>query len=92
MSEPKTPKNKLPPKTNDQIVEVTLKHVLGGFVLVVVGTATIAGTVIVLKDYSKYKRQEAVITSLSKLIDLVQIKRNLDQPNPEELCTTPSSE
>ena len=73
MSGEKPSKQKLPPNTDDKVIEVSLKQVIWGFSLLMVCTAATAGTIIVLKDYSKYKRQEAVINSVIKLIDLVRL-------------------
>ncbi len=75
MSEAKSSKQKLPPKTNDKVVEVSLKQVIWGFSLLLVSTAAVASTVIVLKDYSKYKRQEAIINSVVRIIDIVNVQK-----------------
>jgi hypothetical protein len=65
MAEPK--KEKLPPKTEDQVVEVSLKHVALAFATVLGSTVLVGSTIIAVRDYSRYKRQQAMVDSLKEL-------------------------
>ncbi len=75
MSETKPSKQKLPPKTEDKVVEVSLKQVIWGFSMLMAGTAVVGTTIIILRDYSKYKRQKAIIDSVVKLIEFVRLDK-----------------
>jgi len=79
MSEEKKPKSKLPPKTSDKIVEVSLKQVIWGFTVLIAGTVVVGSTIILLKDYSKYKRQKAIIESITELIVTFQNQEKGEQ-------------
>ena len=53
-----TKKSRLPPESEDKVIEVSLKHVILGFT-VVVTTAFVVGTgVVLLRDYVRYRRQK----------------------------------
>ena len=73
MSEAKASKQNMPPKTDDKVVEVGLKQIFWGFSMIMVGTVVVGTTIIVLRDFSKYKRQKVIIDSVIKLIDLVRL-------------------
>ena len=61
-------KEKLPPETEDQIIEVSLKHVIIGFSAIVIGSLTIGTGITMARDYAKYKRQKAIIDAATELI------------------------
>ncbi len=77
--EKKQSKSRLPPKTDSKIIEVSLKHLIWGFIVLTAGTVTVGSTMILLKDYSKLKRQEAVIESITTLIRTFQNPDKLPQ-------------
>ncbi len=74
---------KLPSKTNDTVVDVSLKHVIIGFTVFVGSTLAVTTTVVLLRDYSKYKRQKAIIDSCRELILLTVQKGDSIEPADE---------
>ena len=65
-------KQKLPPETEDNIVEVDIRHVILAFGGIVVGSLTIGTTIVVAKDIAKYKRQKALIDAAMQFIITIQ--------------------
>jgi hypothetical protein len=73
---------KLPPKTEDHIVDVSISHLLVGFVLLAGGVFGVGVTLIIIRDYSRYKRQKAIIDSSLEIIKtLVKNKENQNEKN-----------
>ena len=71
---PETKKSRLPPETEEKVVEVSLKHVIIGFTTVVT-TAFLVGTgIVLLRDYVRYRRQKSIFDNLAKLITVLQSK------------------
>ena len=67
-------KSRLPPETEDKVVEVSLKHVIIGFTTVVT-TAFLVGTgIVLLRDYVRYRRQKSIFDNLANLITALQTK------------------
>ncbi len=62
-----TKKEKLPPKTEDQVVEVSLKHVTIAFGVVIGSTVLVGSSIIAVRDYSRYRRQKAMVDNLKEL-------------------------
>ena len=60
----------LPPAHNDEVVEVSLKHVVLAFGGLVVGSIAAGVTITVVRDYVKLKRQKALIEAASRLLFL----------------------
>ena len=61
-------KQKLPPKTEDHIVEVSLKHVVFGFATIIVSSLTVGIGISFVKDYTKFKRQKTILDSVTQLL------------------------
>lgn len=60
--------SKLPPRQKSKVVDVSLKHVILGFTLTVTSVTALSVSVILLRDYSRYRRQTAVVESIKELI------------------------
>ena len=60
----------LPPAHNDEVVEVSLKHVILAFGGLVVGSIVVGTSVTLVRDYVKLKRQKALIEAASRLLFL----------------------
>ena len=60
-------KEKLPPKTDDHVVEVSLKHVIIAFSTVIGSTVLVGSTIIAVRDYSRYRRQKAIVENVKEL-------------------------
>ena len=65
-------KQKLPPETEDNVVEVDLRHVVLAFVAVVTVTFVTGTALVMIKDYAKYRRQRAVIEAVGHFIKSIQ--------------------
>ena len=68
-------KSKLPPKVEDKVVEVSLKHVVIAFGTVLAGSIFVGTTIVVIRDYSRYRRQKVFFEGLK---DLFQTLINLE--------------
>ena len=67
-------KSRLPPESEDKVIEISLKHVIIGFTTVVT-TAFLVGTgIVLLRDYVRYRRQKSIFDSLANLITVLQTK------------------
>jgi len=63
-----TAQQKLPPKEEDHIVEVSMKHVVLAFGGIVLGSIAIGTGISFARDYAKYKRQKAMIDAAGQLL------------------------
>lgn len=78
-------KQKLPKETQDQVVEVSMKHIvlsLGGLIL---SAGIVATSVILVKDYVKYKRQKAMIESVINIVLILKGDNNWNDKKMESL-------
>lgn len=65
---------KLPAKEKPEVIDVSMKHVIFGF-SILFASAFITGTsVIAIRDYSRYRRQKALLDSTMQLINLLKGK------------------
>ena len=65
-------KQKLPRESEDKIIEVSLKHVIIAFSGLVIGSFTVGAGVVILKDYTKYRRQKAIIDAAKELFTFIK--------------------
>ena len=63
---------KLPVDEKETVVDVNLKHVIIGFISLSSAALTIGVSVVILKDYAKYKRQKALIDAATHLLLIIQ--------------------
>ena len=63
-----TAQQKLPPKEEDHIIEVSMKHVVLAFGGIVLGSIAIGTGISFARDYAKYKRQKAMIDAAGQLL------------------------
>ncbi len=64
---------KLPVKTEDTVMEVSLKHLITGFSTLFAAAITVGTTVTMLKDYSKFRRQKALLESAKEVLGILFI-------------------
>jgi|TARA_Y100000310_G_C20484784_1_gene716372 hypothetical protein len=64
-------KQKLPPKTADHVVDISLNHLLTGFVIVFGGVFAVGSALIIIRDLSRYKRQKAVLNGTIEIIKTI---------------------
>ena len=62
-------KKKLPAKSKDKIVEVNLKEVIIGFVTVFGTTFILVSGLMYLKDFWRFKRQQALIEGAKEMLN-----------------------
>ena len=72
-----TKKSRLPPKSEDKIVEVTLKEVVIASAVVFVSVVAISAGIIALRDYSRYRRQKALIDSVQQIVTIVYSEKEV---------------
>ena len=68
----------------DTVVDVNLKHVLfafGGFTL---AALSVGVSIILLRDYSKYKRQKAIIEAATHLILIIKNEGSTEWTKPKQ--------
>ena len=63
---------KLPPKKEDQIVEVNFREVVIGFLSVSTATFFLVSSLMFVRDFLKYKRQGALIQGAIQIINKVK--------------------
>ncbi len=62
----------LPPEEKDTVIEVSLKHILIAFGGLVSATFTVGVSLVLLRDYAKYKRQKAIIDAATQMLLTIQ--------------------
>jgi len=65
-------KQKLPRESEDKIIEVSLRHVVFAFSGLVIGSFTVGAGVVILKDYTKYRRQKAIIDAAKEMFTFIK--------------------
>jgi len=66
------PKEKLPPEVEDNIVEVSMRHVFLAFTGLVTAVFVTGIGIVFARDYAKYKRQKAVIDAATQLLQTIK--------------------
>ena len=70
-------KQKLPPKTTNNVVDVSINHLLTGFVLVFGGVLAVGTTLIVIRDLSRYKRQKTILNGTLEIVKTILNKKEI---------------
>lgn len=68
----------LPGETDDTVVEVSLKQVMVTFTIVFAGLFTLGALNAITRDLAKYKRQQALIEGVGKVIRTIQSNQGED--------------
>ena len=63
---------KLPPEKEDHIVDVSLKQVAALFAALVLCVIIAGSAIVLLRDFSRYRRQKATIEAITQLILTIQ--------------------
>jgi len=79
-------KQPLPPAETEAVIDVSLKHVLIAFAGLVSATLTVGTTIVLLRDYAKFKRQKALIEAATELLKTLQ---NPERSSPWNTRKTP---
>ncbi len=64
-------KAKLPKESEDHVIEVSLRHVILLFGSLALGTLVVGSSLIIVKDYSKTKRQQAFFDGTKEVLKLI---------------------
>jgi len=62
-----TEKPKLPSQSEEQIIDVSLKHLVLAFSGLVISGAIVGTSIILVRDFARYKRQKAIIGAATNL-------------------------
>lgn len=65
-------KEKLPPEPEEQIVELSMKHIIFAFGGLVISLSMAGTSIVLVRDYVRYKRQQAVLKSLTEVLILIK--------------------
>ena len=79
---------KLPPETNEHIIEVSLKHVVIAFGGLTIGTLAVGVGIVFVRDYAKYRRQKAIIDAIQQLLTTFQEGVSWKNDKTESLSPT----
>ena len=59
----------LPAETEDKVIEVSLKHIVISFTGIIVGAAVVGTSIVLARDYVRFKRQKSFFDSFTHLIN-----------------------
>lgn len=62
------PKSKLPPKVENNVVELNLRHVFLVFGGMIAAGVVSVSTIIIVRDYVRFRRQKAVIEAINQFL------------------------
>ena len=62
---------KLPPESEENVVEVELRHVFFAFGTVVIIILVTGTALVMIRDYAKYRRQKAIIDAAGNFINTI---------------------
>ena len=65
---------KLPAKEKHEVIDVSMKHVIFGFSILFAGVFITGTSVISIRDYSRYRRQKALLDTTMQLVNILKGK------------------
>jgi len=68
-------KTPLPPEQEEHVVDVSLRHLLLAFGGLTLAAVTVGSTLILVREYTRTRRQQALIDSATKLILTISTER-----------------
>lgn len=66
-----TAQQKLPPKEEDHVIEVSMKHVVLAFGGIVLGSIAVGAGISFARDYAKFKRQKAMLDAAGQILETI---------------------
>jgi len=63
----------MPPETEDNVVEVSLRHIIIAFTSILFGTAVVGTSIALVRDYVRFKRQKSFFDSFTNLINSITV-------------------
>ena len=86
-----TTKQPLPPEERETTIEVSLRHILAAFGGLIVATFSVGAGIVLIRDYTRYKRQKAIIDAATELLLTLQNKERSENWNEKKKpMVTPS--
>ncbi len=61
----------MPAETEDNVVEVSLRHIIIAFSSILFGTAVVGTGIVLVRDYVRFKRQKSFFDSFTNLINSI---------------------
>ncbi|TVL98078.1 MAG: hypothetical protein CV087_21760 [Candidatus Brocadia sp. WS118] len=80
---------KLPPEKEDHIVDVSLKQVAALFAALVLCVIIAGSAIVLLRDYSRSRRQKATIEAITQVILILQKGALCKQESSQKTPDTP---
>jgi len=87
MSEQQT----LPPEENETVVDISLRHVIVAFGSLVGASFAVGVGIVFLRDYTKLRRQKAIIDAATELLLTLQNKEGSDNWSTKKKTTASPS-
>jgi len=84
-----TAQQKLPPKEEDHIVEVSMKHVVLAFGGIVIGSIAVGAGISFARDYAKFKRQKAIVDAAGKILETIFQGGQISWSEPNRESSSP---
>ena len=88
-----TAQQKLPPKEEDHVIEVSMKHVVLAFGGIVLGSIAVGAGISFARDYAKFKRQKAMLDAAGQILETIFQggQNSWNEPNKESSSPTVTS-
>ena len=67
---------KVPAQSESSIVDVSMKHLLLGFGIIIMGVFVTSTGIILIREQARYKRQQAMLDSALMLVKTIKRKEN----------------
>jgi len=77
-------KQSLPPEEKEAVIEVSLRHVLTAFGGLIVATFSVGAGIVIVRDYTRYKRQKAIIDAATELLLTLQNRERSENWNEKK--------
>ena len=67
---------KVPAQSESSVVDVSMKHLLLGFGIIIMGVFVTSTGIILVREQARYKRQQAMLDSALLLVKTINRKNN----------------
>jgi len=65
-------KTTVPPESESSTIEISTRHLIIGFTALLVGSFLVGSGIVLVRDYSKYRRQRAMLKTTERIILTIQ--------------------
>lgn len=80
-------KQHLPPEENETVVDISLRHVIVAFGSLVGASFAVGVGIVFVRDYTKLRRQKAIIDAATELLLTLQNKERSDNWSTKKKTT-----